>query len=82
MMKTILLLSALFVSAAVIAQDAAPAFNDGDGYRDCLIDGKAVWRHINKYDAANVHDTYKTFHHVFADNGEDFITKGPGDQWW
>ena len=51
----------------------------GEGQTDLLYNGKKVIRAMHlPYDTANVHDTYKVFHHVFRSDGERLLTKGPG----
>jgi len=80
-MKILLPLLALVLLLPAAAQDAKITYVDGDGFRDCLVDGKPVWRHMNAYDDSSkesLHDTYKTFHHVFANDGKELITKGAG----
>lgn len=53
---------------------------DGTGFRDVLLGGKTVLRHMNAWDPAKRADTYKTYTHVFDFTGEKPITKGPGGQ--
>ena len=70
------------LAALAAAQDPpAVTYVDGEGHRDCLLDGKPVWRHMNAYDPARLAETYKTFHHVFAQDGKRFITKGAGGRY-
>lgn len=82
MMKYLAALLLFPLVLTISAQDAPKVtYVDGEGYRDCLVDGTPVWRHMNAYDDSDkdrLHDTYKTFHHVFANDGKSFITKGAG----
>lgn len=86
-MKPSFLLLSFLLSAATLlvsAQDAKVTYVEGDGFRDCLVDGKPVWRHMNAYDDSSkerVHETYKTYHHVFGADGKSFITKGAGGKY-
>ncbi len=53
---------------------------DGAGFRDVLLNGKTVLRHMNAWDPARREETYKPFLHVFDFAGAKPITKGPGGQ--
>jgi hypothetical protein len=73
-----------FLALALIAVSAASShgagwtFAEGDGYRDVLLDGKPVLRHMNAWDPARRNDTFKPYTHVFAFDGKTLLTKGPG----
>jgi hypothetical protein len=68
----------LLASSAVSSFGAGWSFSDGDGYRDVLLDGKPVLRHMNAWDPARRNDTFKPYAHVFAFDGKTLLTKGPG----
>lgn len=78
------------LAALVLVAATAPAFSqeaktpwtqvDGEGFRDVLLDGKTVLRHMNAWDAARREETLKPFLHVFDFAGARPITKGPGGQ--
>ena len=53
---------------------------DGTGFRDVMLNGKIVLRHMNAWDAARREETYKPFLHVLDFAGEKPITKGHGGQ--
>jgi hypothetical protein len=57
-------------------------FVEGEGWRDLAYTDKGIWRHMNRYDAANHQDTFKPFHHVYGMRDEGFITNGPGSEEW
>ncbi len=58
------------------------AFHDEAGkYLDILHNGKPLVRYMYEFDDSTPEArlvTYKPYHHVFAPDGKNFITKGPG----
>lgn len=60
------------------------AFADNAGKQlDVTFGGKPLVRFMYAYDPAtkeSLHDTYKPYLHVFAPDGDQLITKGPGGQ--
>jgi hypothetical protein len=60
------------------------SFREDTGHSDLLYGKKPVWRQMTAYDPASkdsLHQTYKTFHHVWGFHGDGFITKGAGGQY-
>jgi hypothetical protein len=51
----------LLASTAASSFGAGWSFADGDGYRDVLLDGKPVLRHMNAWDPARRNDTFKPY---------------------
>ena len=76
------MLSVLVVFAAVTFSGAEDGFKDAAGsHLDILHGGKPLVRYMYRYDPSTPesrHDTYKVFHHVMDEDGEQEITKGPG----
>ena len=72
-----LVLLILLTTRSTVAQDGVQ-YVDSTGFRDCLVNGKPVWRHMNAFDEERLAETYKPFTHVFAADGKQFITKGAG----
>ena len=74
------MIMAAFVAVTGMSQDFT--FQDTQGkYLDVLQGGKKVARYMYAYDTkdkTSAHDTYKPYLHVFSDDGETIITKGPG----
>lgn len=70
----------------LVARTQKPAgglrFVEGAGWRDLTYNGKGIWRHMNRYDAADHANTFKPFHHIYGMHGEGFITNGPGSEEW
>ena len=65
---------------------ASPAFNfkEEAGFSDLFYGKRPVLRHMTAYDPASkdsLHQTYKTFHHVYGFHDDGFITKGAGGQY-
>jgi len=60
------------------------SFKEGSGYSDLLYGKTPVLRQMTAYDPTSkdsLHQTYKTFHHVWGFHGDGFITKGAGGQY-
>lgn len=53
-------------------------FVDGDGFRDLVYGDQKITRDMIKWDPNDRANTFKPFTHVYAFNGDGFITKGPG----
>ncbi|HTL29704.1 MAG TPA: DUF6807 family protein [Tepidisphaeraceae bacterium] len=53
-------------------------FVDGDGFRDLVYGDQKITRDMIKWDPSDRANTFKPFTHVFAFNGDGYITKGPG----
>jgi len=54
--------------------------NEKGEYLDLLFDGRKVTRYMYAYDDSTpqrVFETYKPFHHVFDEQGQDLLTNGP-----
>lgn len=70
----------MLLAVAGLAQEFT--FQDTQGkYLDVVYGGKKVARYMYAYDTTDkntLHDTYKPYLHVFSDDGETLITKGPG----
>jgi hypothetical protein len=69
---------AFLALSAPFSLGAGWSFADAEGYRDVLLDGKPVLRHMNAWDPARRNDTFKPYIHVFAFDGKTLLTKGPG----
>ena len=51
-------------------------------YVDLAYGKKKIARYVyQKMDPKNREQTYKPFHHIYQDNGKDFLTKGPGGKY-
>ncbi len=76
------MMSVAVLLATVAVSGAEEGFKDVKGsHLDVLRDGKALVRYMYAYDTSTPerrHDTYKVFHHVMDETGEQEITKGPG----
>lgn len=49
---------------------------------DLAYGKKKIARYVyQKMDPKNREHTYKPFHHIYQDNGKDFLTKGPGGKY-
>jgi hypothetical protein len=63
------------------ALGAGFSWKDTEGkYLDLLYDGRKVTRYMYDYDESNeqrAFETYKVFHHVFDEKGENLLTNGP-----
>ncbi|NDE98604.1 MAG: hypothetical protein EB034_10040, partial [Verrucomicrobia bacterium] len=77
----------LALSLVVVASAGAAegyAFADTAGkHLDVTFGGKPLVRFMYAYDPStkeSLHDTYKPYLHVFAPDGDQLITKGPGGQ--
>ena len=60
------------------------SFREGAGFADLLYGKRPVLRHMTAYDPSDknsLHQTYKTFHHVWGFHDDGFITKGAGGQY-
>lgn len=79
MSKWVVGLFVMALGAAGLAQEFA--FQDTQGkHLDVVYGGTKVARYMYAYDATDkntLHDTYKTYLHVYSDDGETLITKGP-----
>jgi hypothetical protein len=53
-------------------------FVDGDGFRDLVYGDQKITRDMIKWDPSDRANTFKPFTHVYAFNGDGYITKGPG----
>lgn len=73
-----LLVAGLMGSAA---HGAGFSWKDTEGkYLDLMYDGRKVTRYMYDYDESSeqrAFETYKVFHHVFDENGENLLTNGP-----
>ncbi len=67
--------------AGSAACGAGFAWKDTEGkYLDLLYDGRKVTRYMYDHDessAQRIFETYKVFHHVFDEKGENLLTNGP-----
>lgn len=81
-MRTWMMVVLLFVAAAGCGQKGSQfRFVDGDGYRDLFHGDTPVWRDMIDYDPADHANTFKNFKHVYAFDGNGFITKGSGGKY-
>jgi hypothetical protein len=64
-----------------VAFGAGFSWKDTEGkYLDLLYDGRKVTRYMYDYDESSeqrAFETYKVFHHVFDEKGENLLTNGP-----
>ncbi len=67
--------------AGSTACGAGFAWKDTEGkYLDLLYDGRKVTRYMYDHDESSeqrIFETYKVFHHVFDEKGENLLTNGP-----
>jgi len=67
--------------AGSAACGAGFSWKDTDGkYMDLMYDGRKVTRYMYDSDESSeqrIFETYKVFHHVFDENGENLLTNGP-----
>ena len=73
----------LFVSAFSFCSAEKFLWIDEPGkYVDLAYGKKKIARYVyQKLDLRNREKTYKPFHHIYQDNGRDFLTKGPGGKY-
>ena len=51
-------------------------------HTDLLFGGKKIARYVyENMDPVDRERTYKPFHHIYQENGRDFLTKGPGGKY-
>jgi len=82
MSKTKFVVASLAVSLmAGVACGAGFSWKDMEGkYLDLLYEGRKVTRYMYDYDESSeqrAFETYKVFHHVFDEKGENLLTNGP-----
>ncbi len=66
---------------AVVAARGFSFQDEAGKYFDVRLDGRAVARYMYAHDTstpARTHETYKPFWHIFAADGQTFLTKGAG----
>ena len=74
----------LSIGKAVVTTSSLFSFKEDLSHSDLLYGKKPVWRQMTAYDPSSkesLHQTYKTFHHVWGFHGDGFITKGAGGQY-
>ena len=81
----ILLLKLIVLSVGTFSFCSAEEFLwvDKPGkYVDLVYGKKKIARYVyQKMDPMNREETYKPFHHIYQNNGRDFLTKGPGGKY-
>jgi len=79
-MKLVAMLLAVSIIGSV-ACGAGFSWNDTEGkYLDLLYDGWKVTRYMYDYDESSeqrIFETYKVFHHVFDEKGDNLLKNGP-----
>lgn len=73
------------LSATPYAGKDVFTLKDTEGkHLDVLFAGRPVTRYMYERDTSTkqrAHETYKVYHHVFDEEGKEFITKGPGGRY-